>query len=136
MAAPHKPAPHKPAALQAVTLFTEDLAAAIEFYRTLLRADPVWGDTVSSVFMAGPVMINLLQVAAVPELIGPAPMAKPGARAVHTLAVADVDAEAARLAVAGVALLNGPMDRPWGIRAVCVIDPSGHVWELAMPLKT
>jgi lactoylglutathione lyase len=97
-----------------VTLFTEDLAAAIAFYRTLLQADPHWGDEVSSVFKLGETMVNLLQISAVPELINPAPMVAPGARAVYTLGVADVDAEAARLTAAGLSLLNGPMDRPWG----------------------
>ena len=129
------PQPPIPDGLSAMTLFTEDLAAAIAFYRAFLQAEPVFGDPVSSVFKASETMINLLQVSAVPELIAPAKMAAPGIRAVYTLAVADVDAQAVRLAAAGLALLNGPMDRPWGIRTLSLADPSGHVWELAMPLK-
>ena len=129
------PQPPIPDGLSAMTLFTEDLAAAIAFYRAFLQADPVWGDPVSSVFKASETMINLLQVSAVPELIAPATMAAPGIRAVYTLAVADVDAQAARLAAAGLVLLNGPMDRPWGIRTLSLADPSGHIWELAAPLK-
>ncbi len=31
----------------------------------------------------------------------------------------------------GVALLNGPVDRPWGVRTAAFADPSGHVWEIA-----
>jgi uncharacterized glyoxalase superfamily protein PhnB len=31
----------------------------------------------------------------------------------------------------GVKLLNGPMDRPWGIRTAAFADPAGHVWEIA-----
>ena len=118
-----------------MTLFTEDLAASIAFYRAFLKTEPVFGDPVSSVFKAGETMINLLQVSAVPELIAPAAMAVPGIRAVYTLAVADVDAQAVRLAAAGLVLLNGPLDRPWGIRTLSLADPSGHVWELAAPLK-
>jgi uncharacterized glyoxalase superfamily protein PhnB len=30
-----------------------------------------------------------------------------------------------------VKLLNGPMDRPWGIRTAAFADPAGHVWEIA-----
>ena len=37
----------------------------------------------------------------------------------------------AELAARGVTLLNGPMDRPWGIRTASFTDPSGHIWEIA-----
>jgi catechol 2,3-dioxygenase-like lactoylglutathione lyase family enzyme len=124
-----------PTSIGAMTLFCEDLAASKAFYAEFLAAAPVWGDAVSSVFRAGETMINLLQVAAVAELIHPAPMAAPGVRAVYTLSVPDVDLEADRLRAAGLALLNGPMDRPWGIRTASLQDPSGHVWELAAPLQ-
>ena len=45
--------------------------------------------------------------------------------------VGDVDAEAARLRGAGVTILTGPVDRPWGHRTVHVEDPDGFVVELA-----
>jgi lactoylglutathione lyase len=32
-----------------------------------------------------------------------------------------------------VELLNGPMDRPWGIRTASFLDPGGHIWEIAQP---
>ena len=31
----------------------------------------------------------------------------------------------------GVELLNGPIDRPWGIRTASFRDPGGHIWEIA-----
>ena len=31
----------------------------------------------------------------------------------------------------GVELLNGPMDRPWGIRTASFRDPGGYIWEIA-----
>ncbi len=31
----------------------------------------------------------------------------------------------------GVVLLNGPMDRSWGIRTASFSDPGGHIWEIA-----
>ena len=54
-----------------------------------------------------------------------------GARLQFTIEVDDVDAMCAELATHGVELLNGPMDRPWGIRTASFRDPSGHIWEIA-----
>ena len=48
-----------------------------------------------------------------------------------TLQVGDVDGVCERLRERGVALLNGPMDRPWGPRTATFADPSGHCWELS-----
>ena len=48
-----------------------------------------------------------------------------------TITVDDVDAMCAELAARGVKLLNGPMDRPWGIRTASFSDPGGHIWEIA-----
>jgi uncharacterized glyoxalase superfamily protein PhnB len=31
----------------------------------------------------------------------------------------------------GAELVNGPMDRPWGIRTASFRDPAGHLWEIA-----
>jgi hypothetical protein len=31
----------------------------------------------------------------------------------------------------GGKLLNGPMDRPWGIRTAAFQDPGRHIWEIA-----
>ena len=31
----------------------------------------------------------------------------------------------------GNTLINGPIDRPWGIRTACFADPAGHIWEIA-----
>jgi uncharacterized glyoxalase superfamily protein PhnB len=42
-----------------------------------------------------------------------------------------VDATCAELIKRGAKLINGPMDRPWGIRTACFADPGGHIWEIA-----
>jgi len=47
--------------------------------------------------------------------------------------VNDVDAVCGDLATHGVELLNGPVDRPWGVRTASFRDPDGHIWELAQP---
>ena len=67
------------------------------------------------------------------ELIGPAVAASPeaGVRFQFTIDVDDVDAMCMELARRGVELLNGPMDRPWGIRTASFRDPAGHIWEIA-----
>ena len=44
------------------------------------------------------------------------------------LGAVELDAELARR---GVTLLNGPMDRPWGVRTASFVDPGGHIWEIA-----
>jgi len=54
-----------------------------------------------------------------------------GVRSQFTLTVEDVDACCERLQVQGVELLNGPIDRPWGIRTASFRDPGGHIWEIA-----
>lgn len=67
------------------------------------------------------------------ELIAPAAVASPrdGARVQLTISVDDVDAMGAELTRRGVGLLNGPVDRPWGIRTASFRDPAGLVWEIA-----
>jgi uncharacterized glyoxalase superfamily protein PhnB len=90
-------------------------------------------DEHSAVFDFGNVVVNLLDAREGPELIGPALVADPesGTRMQLTIPVDDVDAVCARLAEQGVPLLNGPMDRPWGIRTATFRDPAGTIWEVA-----
>jgi uncharacterized glyoxalase superfamily protein PhnB len=57
-----------------------------------------------------------------------------GSRFLLTIWVDDVDAACAELANRGVELLNGPVDRPWGLRTASFTDPAGHIWELAQDL--
>ena len=90
-------------------------------------------DGVSAVFNFGNTLINLLQTTEAPGLIGPARVAEQsaGARAQFTITVDDVDAVHAELTARGVEFINGPIDRPWGIRTACFADPAGHIWEIA-----
>lgn len=80
--------------------------------------------------------INLLQNSAAHELIAPEVVAsrKNGSRFQFTIRVDDVDAVCAELKAHGVAILNGPMDRPWGVRTASFTDPGGHIWEIAQQL--
>jgi len=117
----------------AITLFVEDLAATRSFYADAFGLDLLFEDDVSAAYAFGNAVINLLSVEAAPELIDPAPVAgaAAGSRFQLTVEVEDVDAVCAQLGERGVTLLNGPVDRPWGVRTAAFADPSGHVWEIA-----
>jgi catechol 2,3-dioxygenase-like lactoylglutathione lyase family enzyme len=122
-----------PNGVSAITLFVEDLATAKRFYHEAFGLPVVYEDDNSAVFNFGNTLVNLLETTAAPELIEPAAVAGPdaGSRLQLTIEVADVDATCAELARRGVTLLNGPMDRPWGIRTASFMDPGGHIWEIA-----
>jgi catechol 2,3-dioxygenase-like lactoylglutathione lyase family enzyme len=122
-----------PTRIQAITLFVEDLAAAKQFYREIFGLPIAFEDDNSTVFKFGNTLINLLKITEADELIAPAKVAgsEAGSRVVFTIEVEDVDALCAELTARGVALLNGPMDRPWGIRTASFRDPGGHIWEIA-----
>jgi catechol 2,3-dioxygenase-like lactoylglutathione lyase family enzyme len=122
-----------PTGIAAVTLFVEDLAAAKQFYRETFGLPVAFEDANSTVFKFGNTLVNLLNVTEADELIAPGKVAGPeaGARAVFTVQVDDVDALCAALTARGVVLLNGPMDRPWGVRTASFQDPGGHIWEIA-----
>jgi catechol 2,3-dioxygenase-like lactoylglutathione lyase family enzyme len=117
----------------AITLFVEDLDASKEFYGRVFDLPVHYQDEASAVFLFGGTMINLLNVEEAPGLIEPARVAArdAGARHQFTVDVDDVDAMCGELVARGVKLLNGPMDRPWGIRTASFQDPAGNIWEIA-----
>ena len=122
-----------PRPIHAITLFVEDLEAAKRFYQEVFGLPIHFEDDASAVFDFGNTLINLLETAAAHALIEPAMVASPdaGSRLQFTIDVDDVDAMCAELTARGVELLNGPMDRPWGIRTASFRDPGGHIWEIA-----
>jgi catechol 2,3-dioxygenase-like lactoylglutathione lyase family enzyme len=122
-----------PEGISAITLFVEDLAATKEFYQDVFGLPVHYEDDDSAVFNFGDTLINLLKTTEARELITPAVVADPeaGSRVQFTIDVDDVDAMCAELARRGVEMLNGPMDRPWGIRTASFRDPGGHIWEIA-----
>ena len=125
-----------PKGIFAITLFTEDLEATKRFYQDVFGLPVAYEDNDSAVFNFGSTMINLLKSTAAVELIAPAVVAIPeaGSRLQLTVQVENVDALCAELVKHGVVLVNGPMDRPWGIRTACFSDPGGHIWEIAHDL--
>ena len=116
----------------ALTLFVQDLDASKNFYGQGLGLSLLFEDDVSAVYRCGQAMINLLLDGEAGDLIYPAKVAGTNSvKALYTLRCADIDGAAAQLEAAGVKLLNGPIDRPWGVRTVSFQDPSVHTWELA-----
>ena len=117
----------------AITLFVEDVETTKRFYREVFGIPVHFADEVSVVFAFGGTLVNLLKAGEASELIGPAVVARAdaGARMQLTIQVDDVDAVCAELSRRGVELLNGPMDRPWGVRTAAFRDPGGHIWEIA-----
>jgi catechol 2,3-dioxygenase-like lactoylglutathione lyase family enzyme len=122
-----------PSGVGAITLFVEDLEAATQFYREVFGLPVAFEDDDSAVFNFGNTLVNLLRATAAGELIEPAAVARRevGSRLQLTIEVDDVDAMCAELVSRGVQLLNGPMDRPWGVRTASFSDPGGHIWEIA-----
>ncbi len=122
-----------PGGIAAITLFVEDLDAARRFYRKVFELPVAFEDDNSTVFKFGETLVNLLKTSEAPGLVEPAAVAarEAGVRFQFTLGVDDVDAMCDRLKERGVELLNGPMDRPWGIRTASFRDPGGHIWEIA-----
>lgn len=122
-----------PGTISAITLFVEDLDGTKGFYQRVFGLPVVFEDPDSAVFRFGSTLINLLKTSAANELIEPAAVAPrdAGARYQFTLDVDDVDATCDELRSRSVELINGPIDRPWGVRTACFADPAGHIWEIA-----
>ena len=120
----------------AITMFVADQPRAKAFYERTFDAEVVYEDENSIAFAFESLIVNLLVTEEAPGLIGPAVVAEQdaGARFQLTIGVDDTDAACAELARRGVELLNGPIDRPWGLRTAAFADPDGHVWEIAQQL--
>jgi catechol 2,3-dioxygenase-like lactoylglutathione lyase family enzyme len=117
----------------AITMFIDDRERSKAFYEQVFGAPAVHEDDVSIAFKFDSIVVNLLEVSEAPGLIGPARVATAdtGSRFQLTVGVEDTDEVCSQLAALDVELLNGPMNRPWGIRTAAFSDPDGHIWEVA-----
>ena len=120
----------------AITMFIEDVQRSKSFYERVFDAQAIYEDDDAVAFQFENTIVNLLKTDAAPELIEPATVAgtDTGSRFQLTVGVDDVDAACSELAAKGVSLLNGPMDREWGVRTASFTDPDGHIWEVAARL--
>jgi catechol 2,3-dioxygenase-like lactoylglutathione lyase family enzyme len=120
----------------AVTLFVEDPQRSKSFYQEVFEVPLLFEDESSAAFEFENTIINLLATPAAHELIAPGTVAgqEAGSRVQFTIWVDDADAVCEELARRGVQLLNGPMNREWGMRTAAFTDPDGHIWEVAAKL--
>ena len=120
----------------AITLFVEDPQRSRSFYENAFELSATYEDDDSAVLELENTLLNLLRARAADELIAPAAVGSrdAGSRFQLTIWVDDADAASAELAARGVELLNGPIDRNWGVRTAAFADPDGHVWEIAQQL--
>ncbi|MFI5697603.1 VOC family protein [Kribbella sp. NPDC051586] len=112
-----------------VILYVADLERSVAFYRDMVRLAYKFTDAGYAEFDAGGVRFALYERRRAEWLTGRA--VTPGAGGEVVVMVDGVDAYAERLVAAGVPLLSGPADRPWGHRTVHVADPDGFVVEFA-----
>jgi catechol 2,3-dioxygenase-like lactoylglutathione lyase family enzyme len=121
----------------AITLFVEDPRRSQSFYEQVFALPVIWEDEDSAVFRFENTLVNLLKMSAARDLIEPGSVAsrEAGSRFQLTIWVDDADAVSAEFAKRGVELLNGPMDREWGVRTASFTDPDGHIWEIAQKLS-
>ncbi len=120
----------------AITLFVEDPQRSKSFYQAVFEVSAIYEDSDAVAFSFENTIVNLLTLPAARELIDPGAVAgrEAGSRFQLTIWVDDADAVCADLATHGVALLNGPMNREWGLRTASFTDPDGHIWEIAEKL--
>jgi len=114
-------------------MFIQDVPRSKAFYERAFDAQPVYEDENAVAFKFENTVVNLLRASEAHDPIGPAAIADQtaGSRFQLTVWVDDMDAVCAELSERGVELLNGPIDREWGLRTAAFTDPDGHVWEVA-----
>jgi len=122
--------------VSAITVFVQDPKRSKAFYERVFAVPVVFEDESSAAFKFENTIVNLLATPAAHELIEPATVGGPeaGARFQFTIWVEDANAAVEQLREQGVELLNGPIDREWGMRTAAFADPDGHVWEVAQQL--
>jgi catechol 2,3-dioxygenase-like lactoylglutathione lyase family enzyme len=122
----------------AITMFIDDTQRSKAFYEQVFGAKIVHEDRNAVAFEFENMVVNMLRVPAAHDLIAPAPVGDADAprRFQLTVWVQDTDAVCEQLAACGVELLNGPMDREWGLRTAAFSDPDGHIWEVAAQIPS
>lgn len=113
-----------------------DLAPPVAFYRDVIGlAQVVDVPGVYAEFDTGGSRLAFYRADLMGEVLGHAVGTAAGDNVVLCLRVADVDAEAARLAARGVRAITKPHDQPtWMQRVAHFADPAGRTIELWSPL--
>ena len=121
----------------AITLFVDDPQRSKSFYQRVFDLPVAYEYEDAAGFKLDNTIINLLEIPAARDLIDPATVAgqEAGSRFQLTIWVDDADAACAELAQRGAELINGPVNRGWGMRTAAFSDPDGHIWEIAQELS-
>jgi lactoylglutathione lyase len=116
-----------------VIRYVLDLETSVAFYRDVLGVPlKLIGDGYAE-FDTENVKFGLYERSRLPQLIGREP-ADGGIDGEVVFLVEDVDAWAERLREAGIHVVSGPTDRPWGHRTIHLADPDGLIVELAQEI--
>lgn len=114
--------------INAVTLATADMAAAVAFYDALgFRRVSGSADAPFTTYRVGPGFLNLQ--------LDPTNAPLPSIWGRVIFFVDDVDSMHARVVAAGFSPSTGPADAPWGERYFHVHDPDGHELSFARPIE-
>ena len=116
-----------------IILYVRDLDASVAFYRDVVGLAHKFTDSGYAEFVTEGTKFALFDRARLPDLIGRGVDGE-GPWGEVAFVVDDVDARAERLQTAGVHILSGPVDRPWGQRTLHFLDPDGNVVEFAKEL--
>lgn len=120
-------------------LVCHDAAAEIEFCQAafdaveLSRRVAENGTVVHATLKIGQALIMVHSEA--PHLASRAPAPDGSSPVVTYLYVDDMDAVIDRAQTAGAKILTPPLDQFWGDRVGRILDPAGHVWNIASRIR-
>jgi len=121
------------AGLDYVVLVVTDLDHALPFYTDVLGLELAHRSGAYAQFRTGTTRLSLYQRDAMAQTLG-RELVPPAADAPGFelgFKVRDCDAAYASLVSRGATPAMAPTDRPWGQRTAYVLDPDGHLIELA-----
>lgn len=119
-----------------MTLSVGDLDRSKRFYHEVFGLPAVDADQDTVMFRFKNMFVFLHRRSAATNEPPPAEVLELALQGAGQFAIIVDDVAAVRpdLDKAGVVLLSGPDDRPWGMRTMTFADPDGHVWEIAQEL--
>jgi lactoylglutathione lyase len=119
----------------AINLIVGDLERCTTFFREVFTLSPQYEDQASSMFRMGDTYV-FLQRGAHHRDVPTEDALEMAHRGVgqFVIFVNDVDAVRAEFDRLGVATINGPEDRDWGMRTLTFADPGGYTWEITQEL--